>query len=174
MQRLACYLPIELSDHRRLAVITAEQAQLALELKQIALYERFRQWAPEEEVKQELRVVASQKWLQETMANPDHLLVGLWQHEHLQAVGALERKEGRLRVMSGFAWPTGFGIAAPMMKAGIRLARLTGETELWAFTARENLIGKAFLERHGFQYAGSLWRLPRPPHWVMLDYKLKL
>ena len=79
-----------------------------------------------------------------------------------------------MRAVSGFAWPSGFGLAAPLLNVAMQIARKAGQEELWAFTARDNLIGKKFLEAQRFMPAGSIWKQTRAPGWTMIDYVVKL
>lgn len=170
MEELRQYLPIELSDRREIRPIEPEEAQQAIELKQISIAEAYREWASPSQIRQEVKLVASREWIEKQLCDPNYLLLGQWQGRHLQAIGALERTGEAVRLVSGAAWPTGFQLAVPITQARLRLSRLLGATRVEAFVIRENQVGKSHLRSHGFQESGSLWKLVREPSWVMIDY----
>lgn len=174
MERLLEHLPIKVSEHREIRAIRPEETQQAIELKQISIAETYKHWATPEEVAREVEIVASREWIDKQLADPDFLLLGQWQGGHLQAIGALQHKEGSLRLMSGAAWPTSFRLAVPITQVRLKLARLLEVQRVEAFAIRENQAGKAHLRNHGFQESGSIWKLVREPSWVMVDYHKNL
>lgn len=174
MERLLKHLPIKISDHREIRVIEPQEAQQAIELKQISIAETYKEWATPEEIAREVEIVASRQWIDQQLEDPSFLLLGQWQGLHLQAIGGLEIKDEVARLMSGAAWPTSFKLAVPITQARLKLARILQVERVEAFAIRENQAGKAHLRHHGFQESGSIWKLIREPSWVMVDYHKNL
>jgi hypothetical protein len=170
MLRLQDNLIIKIGDNWFIKPVTEDESQAFIDLKQIAISETYSEWASESQINQEMAFAASGQYLENKLKDPNVLMLGQWRDNNLQAIGGLEYKNDKMQLISGAAWPTNLGLAAPLTKARIQLAQSLGAKQIHAYCILANRLSAKHLKHHGFLPDGTTWRIKREPYWTMINY----